>query len=1055
MGRAGWAAGAFCFVTSLVAAARAVPPTITQWQATVSNTNVVTLNWATQNTGPNTTHVYINQWTLEKDDPNFLGNWDLGFRPLDCLPQAGNNCTVSVRVHPGVRRFTIGVNGEGFFDRVTQDLEVTIPAPAPPVPISPKRVSIDMFNVPGSTNAQRTISWQLPATGYVTINGPGVSAQVTPPASSFVVPAAALALGPNVYNLVYCQTLPALPALGETQDYAWCSEAVPVTFAVEASQFNAPSNYRLEAPSGQALNLTWNGSAVAGAFWVVDAPTLGIWEWVSTPSYLIPANKMVPGFHDIRLVSAVWGGAWSNHVAEVHVPQGVQGTAHCLHPLGLDMFPNFSRFIRVTAPSTPPSTVNHPEYCNNAATGADVDILAPALGTPGFVVNDGAALAPGQHVGFVQAEFVPYIGHRQVTVYDPAQPPPLWQIRSFETDFADRRFYPVYNIPTAGIPIAVFLDQNGDTWNTTEFGSALVHARKDGTITRHEVPLAGVWNADKLRFERVKPFKLFGNATIAGGGERVVGGGGYVWFGMGGGYGDAGEGNHSRIVRYNPSGTDDPLTEWDDRMCVYNVPVPNLADPAHAQNWVIGVAWDEERGRLWFTEADPAHAALSWFKPSLLPCDNFLDYSSLTAIQNAVHQYCTPAQDANENAACIHKIDFSESQTDPSLKAVVDPFHLVVDLAEDAVWFGEWSGQMLTRFDIATKTVKRFPLSRKNAKHPFTLLYGASIGHPLVDQNYVYFNEYADSDLARFDKSTWNDPACLALDPAGRNPCMSEVHLPVPDVQTNMAAHSIDIDQDRKRVWFSFVQDQKNGPDAAIGWVNLAGTNQAEPELKPGVLYTGLGALVDTTRKDVGPASFSGISVDRVTGKVAAGDFHRKQILLLCPTTCDPNAVDLTPPNSTFETDSNSDGVPNSWTKVGTGVASLPSETFSGKAVKLLPNTAAAAPGNEVFLESGAIPLGLTPPATSKIVVTVAGLTSAAINLARVDVNAYANAAGTGGILATYTASITGTPGQFKRYTFKSTSFPATAQSIRVRLRARDHLGRYAEFDDLRVALVY
>jgi hypothetical protein len=1037
-----WALGLVIFGTAL--SAKAANPTIYRFDATLSSSNVVTLSWETSGGDQTQPGVYINHWTIQPGDPNYPGDWDPGSRPLDCTSVTHDACSTSVRVRPGTHRFTLAVNGPVWGERMTQEVEITVPPLPPPNLSASKRVSLDMFRVAESTPAQRTLSWTAPSGvtgGYVKLTKPGSffpEPTNYPTTGSYIAIASDLKFGANTYQLQYCQDVPPRSDLGETAPVVWCSQGLAASIVVEPSRFTTPASYRVWAPANQPFDLQWTGTTGNGNFWVVQAPTLGLGEWVTNTSFQIPAAKMVPGFHDVTLVSAVWGGPWSNHA---ELASTAAGTAHCILPNGTEVWSGSSRLLRITAPTTPPSLVVDPSYCMNPPTGADVELLAPDFGTSQVNVNDGAAVQIGDPVAFVELDYAPHVDHKQIIVGDPN---PAWKVRSFDTDFADKRYYRTDLLSTVGLPLDVYVAPDGNIWGSSEFGSALTHGLPDGTVTRHEVPLAGFWNASAARFESVRPFSSFGNPTTAGGGERVIGGGGYIWVPQGGDLWYSGSGNYSRIMRFDPAVADNPVTEWDDRMCMYNVPTPVHTDPANGNNWVLSVAWDAARHRLWFTENNQAHAALSWLDPAKLSCDNFLDYSNLTSIQNAVHQYCSSG--ATNNDPCIHKVDLSPTQTDQSLAAVVDPLHLIVD--GNAVWLNEFLGQHVVRYDIATNTARRFPTPKKNARGPFTALFGSSLAQIRADANYVYFNEYADADLVRIDKSKLATPnLCETLDATGKNPCMDEIHLPALDNAANAAGAWMDLDTSRGRAWFSFAQNQPYGDDAAIGWVDVT-------SFKPGVLYTGLGTIVDPARQPFGPSNFGGISADPGSGKVAVTDYTRDEIVLLCPTTCDANSVDLTPANATFELDTNSDGIPNSWTKSGLGTVSLPTETFGARAVKLLPNTGGGA-GNDVFLDSTAVTIPIVPPATSKLVVTTAALTSGSIGLARVEVSAYSTTNGTGTAVASYILSVTGTPSQFKRYTFKSTSFPSTARSIKVRLHAQDGSARFAEFDDLRVAMSY
>lgn len=990
---------------------------------------MVTLSWETEGGAGST--VYIYRWT---DRPWNEG--DLGTKPKNCLTGTYDACQASFRAGPATHRFTLKVSSETG-ETMTKEVEITIPELAPVALTSPRRVSIDMFRPEQSTDAQRTISWTRTGTGYAQIySGGSWFPTVTnlPPTGSWMIPATnPLAFGTNGYRVFYCEDQPPVAELGETNPVPFCSGAVPAYLVVEPSRFTTPSDHRVWVLANQPFDLAWTGSAGNGNFWIVDAPTLNTWAWTADTQYQIPAANMVPGFHDVRLVSAVWGGPWSNH-AESYVPQNAPqpGYAHCLIPDGTLAGPldGYSRMLRVTPDPAAPAD------CSGPAVLPDVDVAATDYGPAHVYVAEGALVNPGDDVAYIELERPPHVDHIQLIVGDPS---PSWQARSIDADFADHRVYPVYeHSPSVGTPLDVYLDPDGHVWGSSEFGSALAHGLPDGTLTRHEVPLANTWDPNTNLFNRVMPYHLFDSWTTEGGGERVRPGGGYIWVPQGP---DAP--SYSRIMRFDPVGTDDPATEWDDRMCMYSLPSADGQYPTAAANFTNSLTWDPYRNRLWFTESSSTAPGLDWLDPAVLPCANFVDYSTPASIPGAVNRYCGPGD--TDTSPCIHKISFSDDpniQPDPSLQAVVDPWHLLVE--QDAVWLNEWMGQNVVRYDIASNTARRFPPPKYNAVGDFwfLLIAGSSLAQIRSDANYVYFNEFTDSDIVRIHKSMLATPGlCENLDANGKNPCMDEIHLPTVDTALTQSTSWMDLDTVHWRAWFSYGQQDQQQAEATIGWVDVA-------NWRPGVRYTGMGAIVDPSRAGLAEPNFGGISVDSASGKVAVTDYVRRQIVLLCPTTCKANATDVTPSNSTFELDANSDNIPDGWTKSGNGTVTLPTETFSGRAVKLVPvNTAG-------FDLASIVNLTTVPLTTSHIVITSAALTSGAIGAARVDVKVYGQANAQGSVIGTYTLDVTGNPGEFKRFNFESGSLPANARSIKVSLHAGDAAGLYVELDDLRLAIV-
>jgi hypothetical protein len=133
--------------------------------------------------------------------------------------------------------------------------------------------------------------------------------------------------------------------------------------------------------------------------------------------------------------------------------------------------------------------------------------------------------------------------------------------------------------------------------------------------------------------------------------------------------------------------------------------------------------------------------------------------------------------------------------------------------------------------------------------------------------NHVYFAEFFDGDIVRFDKTMRTQPQCQSLDSGGNNPCMSELHVPGASVfQTKF--HN-------NRMYFTSCGVRPD--ECNLGYVNLS-------DWYTGVLYTGMSsALVDPARLS-GPAGYyTWLDIDPGTGKIAVGDFARRQLIRLQP----------------------------------------------------------------------------------------------------------------------------------------------------------------------------
>ena len=82
-----------------------------------------------------------------------------------------------------------------------------------------------------------------------------------------------------------------------------------------------------------------------------------------------------------------------------------------------------------------------------------------------------------------------------------------------------------------------------------------------------------------------------------------------------------------------------PATPYDDRFCVYNIPVDDEA--GNGNNQVIGFA--EMAGRVWFAESrgllSDSRSYISSFVPNPLQCENALNFDDPNAIRQQALQY--------------------------------------------------------------------------------------------------------------------------------------------------------------------------------------------------------------------------------------------------------------------------------------------------------------------------------------------------------------------------------------------------------------------------------
>ncbi len=337
-------------------------------------------------------------------------------------------------------------------------------------------------------------------------------------------------------------------------------------------------------------------------------------------------------------------------------------------------------------------------------------------------------------------------------------------------------------------------------------------------------------------------------------GERVVDTGSAVWYTQGGElFYNGAHANHSTLIRV--SYRDDPSAPTDHDVCSLAVPGDN--------NQVIGIDYDHATNRVWFTESNAGRAsALNWFvDDGTIPCNNDLNYSDAGAVAaaSAANRCNVAAQ-----TSCIHHVAL------PTWAGAAG--HITIDADDGYAWFVDFMGRQLSRYPLDGGAVQSFPLPRSPSASVFN-------GFPWaiqVNERAVYLNRYADNTLLRFDK-TVEDPAvdCATL-VGGKNPCISELLLPMPGRDSN--AHSIALVGDK--LWFTIANESSRPthPDAsAFGYIDTASWDDGTPT---GTYYDNLGTLA--TRPPNAHHSFRGIAVTG-SGTVALADSGYKKIVSLTP----------------------------------------------------------------------------------------------------------------------------------------------------------------------------
>lgn len=436
-------------------------------------------------------------------------------------------------------------------------------------------------------------------------------------------------------------------------------------------------------------------------------------------------------------------------------------------------------------------------------------------------------------------------------------------------------------LPSQPPPLAIAVDTAGRVFVNEEFHTDLkVWTPQTGMVAALNYPKSpapGVFAQD-----------LFGDSPTQMsmlGEDVIVAPNGTVWFAEGGGslYNGA-HANHSRVVSYDPSSH---------AFNVYNVPGD--------KNEVLGLAWDEGRGRVWFTTSGRAYNCFPWygcsvalparlvsFDPTRIPPNNTFAFSTagLTCnggspttagtCSNAPSRPCLVASDCvlaeqvcpsgvSDDSACYHEYPI------PNTTAA----HLVVDAA-GAVWFTAYAGgDYLGRLDPSTDTLTAFPLPTPRQGSVF----GSAPWQIAVAANGdIVFTEFADGEIGRFDISQLANPACLTLNASNQNPCIETFVTPElgPSVQK---IHSLAIDPDGN-TWFAHAGNVPGLP-GSLGYVTADWSGIVM--LPPLSLYPCAADGSDCGVPPGYPAPFdgAGVAIDQSSGDVWVAEFSRRRLARL------------------------------------------------------------------------------------------------------------------------------------------------------------------------------
>jgi streptogramin lyase len=396
--------------------------------------------------------------------------------------------------------------------------------------------------------------------------------------------------------------------------------------------------------------------------------------------------------------------------------------------------------------------------------------------------------------------------------------------------------YDWFDIPptpgTNAMPLAIARAADGTLWINQEFHLDLQrfdpHTGRVSAIPIPRPTMPGPFALALLGIDT--------RTQVSGFGEDIlVDPGGLVWFTQGGGYLYRGKHpNHSRVVRY------DPKAPEQDRFRVYNVPGDG--------NQVIGLAWDARRGRLWFAEGglDRGRKIVS-FDPHRVRWDNTFDFS-----RSLDDQIC---RSGGPYDTCFRVYELPEGSRQPA--------HLALD-RDGRLWYTAFWGSRIGRLDPENGAVLEYPLPKTISTAKTAEVVGPGPWQIIVaPDGDIVFNTHFDATIGRFDIDRAADGACLALDAAGRNPCIREIADTGIDLAQDFM-HSIAFAADG-RLWFTEHGPEKGATAASLGFVT--------PDWREMVRLPPLASFPAN-----GNAAATGLAIDQETGDVWFCEFWRHRI---------------------------------------------------------------------------------------------------------------------------------------------------------------------------------
>ena len=385
-------------------------------------------------------------------------------------------------------------------------------------------------------------------------------------------------------------------------------------------------------------------------------------------SYLIDGKLLTPGLHRIELVSCNW---------KTHTCSNRK---------------NAERAADLRYVEQEPAGYYH--------QGERIATLTPVDGSPPQLIH---APADGE-VHFVNAGTVQKVEAGMLIAYSITGNSDVLDIqvdshmdwtlhRHYTEDFYPGKAYPVIG---SGQPLDVTYGPEGGIWLLNEFSNSAEHITAGRSVDTLNIPLARTSGSQSGAFEAVKPFLVsFADsgaspASISALAERASAIGPTLWFTQGGGLlrEPASNGNHSRIVSYDTRLSDSPLTRYNDRICVYNLPAD---DPAgYGDNQIIGLT--AASGRIWVAESrgffNDRRSSISSFIPEKRLCANLLNFEDRGALARQKLQYCSTGK-TPEYDGCMERVmpDY--------LPDGIKIAHLETDPEDDSIWFSDARGKFL------------------------------------------------------------------------------------------------------------------------------------------------------------------------------------------------------------------------------------------------------------------------------------------------------------------------------------------------------------------------